>query len=416
MFKKIEIARYKCIKYATVSLAPFNILIGPNASGKSTFLDSLAFIQDALQTDVEQAIRKRANTLSEVVWRHETGRGFEIAIEVELPVTLKPEGYDRMRYEVGVGLDATGAITVSGENLWLLNTSVNSPAPLPKPSLFPLDPPHDVNVVRPARSKAPSGHRLVVRKVAESGKDYFRSEKTDWNFMFRLSPQRLALSGIPEDQDRFPLALWFKETILHNIQLLQLNSVLMRRSCPSDAPRTFQADGSNLPVMVKTLQTDEKKFSWWVSHLQTILEDLETVHVAERPEDRSLYLMLTYRNGVSVPAWLLSDGTLRLLALTLIAYLPNQNQVFIIEEPENGIHPKAIEAVFGALRSVYAGQIFLATHSPLILALAQPEDLLIFGKAPSGATAITNGPYHPVLQEWQHETSLETLFAAGVLG
>lgn len=170
--------------------------------------------------------------------------------------------------------------------------------------------------------------------------------------------------------------------------------------------------------MVKLLQADAQRFSWWTNHLQTILEDLEAVGVTERPEDRSFYLVLTYRNGVSVPAWLLSDGTLRLLALTLLAYLPNQHQVFIIEEPENGIHPKAVEAVFNALRSVYDGQVFLATYSPLVLALARPEDLLVFGKTPSGATDtdIVNGPFHPVLREWQRETSLDTLFAAGVLG
>jgi predicted ATPase len=149
--------------------------------------------------------------------------------------------------------------------------------------------------------------------------------------------------------------------------------------------------------------------------LKTILHDVEKVEIAERPEDRAFYLTLTYQNGVAVPAWLLSDGTLRLLALTLLAYLPGQDQVFVIEEPENGIHPRAIEAVFQALRSVYDGQVFLATHSPLVLALAQPEDLLIFSKTEGGATQIVNGPEHPVLREWQRDISLETLFAAGVL-
>jgi predicted ATPase len=81
MFRKIQIARYKCIKYVEVSLAPFNILIGPNASGKSTFLDSLAFIRDALETDVERAIRKRASSLRELAWSGQAERGFEIALQ-----------------------------------------------------------------------------------------------------------------------------------------------------------------------------------------------------------------------------------------------------------------------------------------------------------------------------------------------
>lgn len=415
MFSRIEISRYKCLKRVDIPLTSFNILIGPNASGKSSLLDSLAFLRDAIETDVEKAVRKRAGSLQELVWKKENKQGFEIAVEALLPAHVRTNTYDKIRYEVGVGLDASGAITVSGETLWLVDSRN---AKLPKsepPSLFPVEPVERGEVVHRTRSKSPSGHRVVVRKVPESGNDYFRSEKTDWNIMLRFSPQRLALTGIPEDQDRFPAALWFKQALLHNLQILQLNSVLMRRTCPSDAPRTFQTDGSNLPVMVKELQANPQRFQWWVGHLQTILEDLVSVEVRERPEDRSYYLTITYQSGISVPAWLLSDGTLRLLALTLLAYLPNEGQVFIIEEPENGIHPRAIEAVFHSLHSVYDGQVFMATHSPLVLALAKPDDLLVFAKTGSGATAIVRGSDHPILREWQRETPLETLFAAGVL-
>lgn len=417
MFSRIDVARYACLKRVAVTLQPFNILIGPNASGKSTFLDCLAFLRDALETDVERAVRRRANALRELVWKQqEVEKGFEIAVEADVPTRLRISGYDRVRYEVGVGLDAGGTIVVSGESLWLVDTSQSKPMPVVAIPLFPLEPTDQTEIVHRARSRAPQGHRLVVRKVADSGNDYFRSEKTDWNIMLRFSPQRLALTGIPEDHDRFPLALWFKQRMLQGIHVLQLNSALMRRACPADAPRTFQPDGSNLPLMVRELQREPQRFDWWVQHVQTILEDVRRVDVAERPEDRALYLVVTYRNGIAVPAWLLSDGTLRLLALTLLAYLPNQDQAFIIEEPENGIHPRAVEAVFRALSSVYDGQVFLATHSPLVLALAKPEDLLVFAKAESGATAVVNGPMHPVLHEWQHETPIETLFAAGVLG
>lgn len=168
---KVEIARYKCIKYASISLSPFNILIGPNASGKSTFLDSLAFIRDALETDVERAIRKRASSLRELVWLNEADQGFEVAVEVQLPDDLKSNGYDRMRYKVGIGLDVSGAIAVAGENLWMVNTQMSPPAPPKAPVLFPIEPTGNEIVVRPARKKTPAGYRLIVRKVVESGND-----------------------------------------------------------------------------------------------------------------------------------------------------------------------------------------------------------------------------------------------------
>jgi len=422
MFRRVEAWHYKCLKRIDVQLSPVNILIGPNASGKSTLLDVFSFLRDALEGDVEEAVRRRATSLRELVWNQtDEVRGFEIAVEVDIPHDLRsPNGYDLLRYEVGVGLGEDGSIIVSGENLWLINSDRRSLLFSPSPrqlTFFPEEPKDRKRVVRPSRSKTPPGHRVIVRKVSPSGNDYFRSERTKWNITFRLSPRRLALSGVPEDRDRFPITLWFRQFLRQDVQLLQLNSVLMRHPCPSDAPRTFQPDGSNLPLMVSELRGKfPRRFDWWIGHLQTILEDVKDITVAERPEDRSRYLVITYRNGLSVPAWMLSDGTLRLLALTLIAYLPRQDRIFLIEEPENGVHPRAVEAVFRPLTSVYEGQVFLATHSPLFMALAEPKQLLIFGKTASGATDVVRGPDHPALREWRKEVPLETLFAAGVLG
>jgi len=49
--------------------------------------------------------------------------------------------------------------------------------------------------------------------------------------------------------------------------------------------------------------------------------------------------VVEFENGLSAPSWVVSDGTLRLLALTLLAYAPDVHGIYLIEEPENGIHP-----------------------------------------------------------------------------
>ncbi len=418
MFRRVEAWHYKCLKRVDVELDAVNILIGPNASGKSTLLDLFHFLRDALLDDVQTAVRRRVWSLRELTWMQQAPEdGFEIGLEAEIPQHLRPgNGYSRVRYEVGIGLDEIGSLCIKSENLWLVPPSKFQDQQLPLPS-FPREQTDDSRVAMPRGRKSPPGTRLVVRKVFPGGNDYFRSERTDWNIAFRLPPLRLALSGVPEMQERFPVALWLRDTLRQGVELLQLNSVLMRRPCPSDAPRTFQPDGSNLPLVVERLKAESpERFRWWVRHLQTVLEDLETVEVEERPEDRARYLKAIYRNDLSVPSWMLSDGTLRLFALTLLAYLPHQGRLFLIEEPENGIHPRAVEAVFKSLTSVYEGQVLLATHSPLFLALAEPKQLLIFGKTREGATDIVRGPAHPILHAWRKEVPLETLVAAGVLG
>src|SRR5260370_381078 len=123
--------------------------------------------------------------------------------------------------------------------------------------------------------------------------------------------------------------------------------------------------------------------------------------------------MIRYRGGLEVPSWGASDGTLRLLALTLPAYLLDFTGVYLIEEPENGIHPRAVETAFQSLSSVYDAQILLATHSPVIVSTAPASSVLCFAKTPEGATDIVRGDRHPALREWKGETNLSVLFAAG---
>ena len=90
--------------------------------------------------------------------------------------------------------------------------------------------------------------------------------------------------------------------------------------------------------------------------------------------------------------------------------------IYLIEEPENGIHPKAVATAYDSLSSVYDAQVLLATHSPVVLNDAQVSDVLCFAKDDDGATDIVLGSEHPVLAKWQGQADLGSLLASGVLG
>ena len=76
----------------------------------------------------------------------------------------------------------------------------------------------------------------------------------------------------------------------------------------------------------------------------------------------------------------------------------------------------AVECMFQSLSSTYDAQILVATHSPVILSVAEASDVLCFAKTHDGATDIVLGSEHPALADWQGETNLGVLFAGGVLG
>jgi predicted ATPase len=234
---------------------------------------------------------------------------------------------------------------------------------------------------------------------------------------FKLGPRKSALGNLPEDESQFPVSTWLKRTLTTGVQQIILNSLLIRKASPPGQVRGFKPDGSNLPWVIADLEEKAPdRFRDWLAHVQTALPELEGIRTVERADDKHRYLVLRYQGGLEVPSWMASDGTLRLLALTLPAYLPDFRGVYLIEEPENGIHPRAVEAMFQSLSSVYDAQILLATHSPVILSVVNAEDVLCFAKTPEGATDIVPGNSHPALKDWQGETNLGVLFAAGVLG
>ena len=112
----------------------------------------------------------------------------------------------------------------------------------------------------------------------------------------------------------------------------------------------------------------------------------------------------------------LSDGTLRILTLTLPPYLGKQPAILVTEEPENGLHPYAIEAVLQSLSSLYDSQVWVSSHSPVVLANTKLDKLLCARLTNGGGVEIVAGIDHPRLKEWRGGIDLGSLFAAGVLG
>jgi hypothetical protein len=286
--------------------------------------------------------------------------------------------------------------------------------PLPR-TLFPdiFEPPRGTLLVKTGTTKA----WTLAGKSASGNDNYYRETSKGFEPVFKLGPRRSALGGAPEDESGFPVLTWLKRTLVEGVQTLALNSALMRMPSPPGQKRGLRPDGSNLPwVIADLLAKAPARAEAWIDHLRTALPDLLSIRTVERPEDRHRYLVVGYRGGLEAPSWVVSDGTLRLLALTLPAYLPDLRGIYLIEEPENGIHPRAVETMFQSLSSVYDAQVLLATHSPVILSLAQPEQVLCFGRTGEGAADIVRGPEHPALRDWKGDPNLSVLYAAGVLG
>lgn len=409
MIRSVQTENFRMLPANAVDLGPFHVLVGQNATGKSTFLSALQFVADILSKGVTAAVRAMAPSFYDLCFNPSE----PVALAIEVAVGNGVNGTDEalLRYEIQLGI--TDELRILHERLFLL-----PPETLRRPmqqSLFSKHP------ARPTiHTKAQPEWRTVVSKTQE-GKDHFEAERTEWSIHFRLGTDRAALGGLPEDPERFPLAIAARNYLRDGVRMLELDSHKLRLASPPGESTRLALDGSNLPHVVRELeQRDRVLFEQWVEHLATGVGGLTSVHVRERPEDKHLVLEAEFagQHLAPVPSWLLSDGTLRLMALTLVSFAASgeSRELYMVEEPENGLHPLAIETVFKALSLPPSHvQVLCATHSPVLLAQVGLEQALVFRRLPDGRAAIRRGNEITELKDWVGRKNLTDLFATGVL-
>lgn len=418
MIHLAEALNFRCLRYVTRPLKPFHVLVGPNASGKTTFLDVIGFLSDVVSNGLDHALEERAANPRDLLYHHQGSR-MELAVEAAVPDHLRQRSItselDTVRYQVAIGdEDTLGTFVFKAETLILKKQTTPSNS---QRTLFPQCAPAPVSLQDSVKR---STNKTLINK-APGGNDNFYSEtkpaNRGWAPSFRLGPHKSALGNLPADETSFPIASWFREFLAAGVQKLVLNSRAIMNPSPPTRVAGFLPDGSNLSWVVARLKkNDPDRHAAWIGHLRTALPDLVDISTVERPEDKHCYLTYEYDGGLSVPSWLVSDGTIRLTALTLPAYLADLHGVYLVEEPENGIHPGAVATVYDSLSSVYSAQVLLATHSPVVLSAASPDDVLCFAKDEDGATDIVLGSDHPRLKQWRGDMDLGILLASGVLG
>jgi len=415
MLTLIEVLNYRCLRYVRQPLGAFHVLVGPNASGKTTFLDVPAFLGELVSQGLDKTIESRSTNIQDLFFNH-LGDKFELAIEAKIPdklrLKLSNKELNIIRYEVAIGLDHnTKEIAILAESVLLKKQIQNQ---IVQRKLFPisLDPPNTILSKRGVKNL-----KTVVNKILGGNDNFYDETGKGWDHAFKLGPRKSALANLPDDESKFPVSSWFKKMLQTGIQRFILNSQVIRKASPPIQIHGFKPDGSNLPWVVSDLiKKYPIRIKDWVKHLKTALPDLEDIRTIERADDKHQYLTLCYKGGLEIPSWMASDGTLRLLALTLPAYLIDFGGIYLIEEPENGIHPRAVETMFQSLQSVYDAQILMATHSTVILNMVDLDKLLCFAKTKEGASDIVLGKEHPALKDWRGQPNLSILFGAGVLG
>lgn len=141
------------------------------------------------------------------------------------------------------------------------------------------------------------------------------------------------------------------------------------------------------------LRQDRKRYDEIERAACDLIPGLEEIKIAS-PQPGTRRVDLVIENGLTIPADNASVGVRLILFFIALAYHPNPPELILLEEPENGVHPRRLAEVMRLLRELTQGkhgscasQIILTTHSPYLLDLVKPEEdqVLVFRRNKDGS-------------------------------
>jgi len=151
----------------------------------------------------------------------------------------------------------------------------------------------------------------------------------------------------------------------------------------------LSSDASNLPEVIGAILENVIKRDDFIEWLHILIPEFKDIEAKKSNIDGS-YDFFIHEKGSKkpFPRTLISDGTYNILSLMAAVYQGNQPQFLCIEEPENGLHPQAIELLVDFFRDKCEEEghhIWVNTHSPTLVRCMEIDEIILVNKV-DGAT------------------------------
>jgi predicted ATPase len=417
MLTRLKVSGFKNLVDVDVRFGPFTCIAGPNGVGKSNLFDAIRFLSALVDRPlIEAAMSIRDETgkttdIKSLFYQH--GEQYESQMSFEAEMIIPSEGIDDLgqtaeatitflqysvilSYQKDKTVSSLGALQLLKEELKYITLQDAS-----KHLLFP----HSHSdwrkfVVKGRRSGSPfistsrkSGEPVIQLHQDGGGGKPFPRKAVD------LPRTVLSVTNAAES----PTALLARRE-MQSWRLLQLEPSALRKPDEFSAPTKLGSNGSHLAATLyrmasheaggKTIHDlnvnqDPTVYAQITSRLSELVDDVYSLSV-DRDERRELLTVyVTGKDKTSHAARALSDGTLRFLALAVLAQDPQAQGVLCLEEPENGIHPARIPAIIRLLQDIATDpnepvgtdnplrQVIINTHSPLVVQQVPDDSLLI---------------------------------------
>jgi len=363
---------------STPPLTPLVAVIGKNGSGKSTLFDAFGFIADCLAYDVETAcdLKQRGGFLRL--------RSMAIQEPIRFEVYYREAPGERpITYELVIGIDQNGRPIVEEERLRQRRKGQSRGWPFSF-----LDLRHNIG-------------------DAWTGEESLEGEDSAKVHVELTDPRQLGIATLGTLKEH-PRISRFRN-FLRNWYLSYFTPDAAR-SLPMAGPQKhLNMHGDNLGNVVQYLEREHKtRFRAILERIANKIPGIKNIDTHRTEDNR---LLLRFNDGAFKDPFFaqqMSDGTLKIFAYLLMLEDPDPPPFICIEEPENGLYHKLLEALAQEFRTHATGgksapQIFVTTHQPYFVDALNPEEVWVLERGDDGFSTIRRAADDPLIQNLVQE-------------
>lgn len=354
MIQKLTVRGFKSLSNITMEFPRLTVLFGPNAAGKSNLLDAIqALSRIGTQRTLMDALEGRmirgypieafalpVGGIPELLSKSKAR--FSIGADLEIPDAdgQRRNRKNRFRYQINVEIASrSGALSNCGEFLSALSIKGETKGV-------------------PAIEVEHEHGRLKIRRQSGGGRPRF--EDLNQNYAILSDPRLGSPAHKYIERVRAELQDW---------QTYYLDPrVAMRHATPPLGVYDIGVFGEYIAAFLYRLKAEHRKhFDSVVRTVRSIIPGVEEFDI-DLDNRRGILDINVRQNNVAYSSRVVSEGTLRVLALCAITANPWSSSLLAFEEPENGVHPRRIELIARMLMAMaleQERQVVVTTHSPL---------------------------------------------------
>ncbi len=377
MIEGFRVRNYRALRDVTLGklstqqqgdpLTPFTVVIGKNGVGKSTLFDAFGFVADCLSTDVETACDDKQRGGFERMRSLGTNASIQFEIYYREAIGERP-----ISYELAINLDSSGRPYVQSEVLKQRRKLQKYGRPYP---FLRLD---------NGKGKVWAGEEAVEATGGEEDSAQEEVELTD------LRQLGIATLGTLKEHPRIKR---FRD-FLKGWYLSYFHPDAARTISSAGAQRHLNIHGDNIGNVVQYMEREHKeRFKSILARIASKIPGIQSIKTIVTEDKR---VLLQFNDGAFTDpfyAGQMSDGTLKIFAYLLLMEDPEPPPFICIEEPENGLYHRLLDALATELRSHATGkknapQIFVTTHQPYFVDALSPKEVWILEKGADGFSEI----------------------------